>query len=414
MKDINGNLSEAISDELGMVKAVAVMGKGNEADELSGLTEFTEETEASAIYSFFEAPNSNELTNFGKHLLQRATSRFVYDFEAYTTSGKPAVVAAISREQHYQQLADSPVQIAFEYSNGIGEVVMKKVQAEPGPAKKVKVNADFSIEINEINTATITPKQLRWIGNGKTINNNKGNPVKQYEPYFSRDWRYEDYKELVESGVTPIMNYDAAGRLIKTEMPDGTFSKVEFDSWKQTAYDANDTVQESKWYDDRNHRKIDEELKDAGKNPEAEKVAAEKSSIHANTPKVLHFDTLGRPVLSIDHNKIKNEVDYVDEFYHTRMHLDTEDNLRTVTDARKNTVMLYKYDMLGNLVYQDSMDAGKRWLLFNILENPIRTWDERSHKFQYFYDIAQRPTHSKVIGGDGPTPLDHIFDLVIY
>lgn len=95
-------------------------------------------------------------------------------------------MAAITREQHFQQLANSPVQIAFEYRNGIGEVVMKKVQAEPGIAKQVIVNPDNTITINEINTATLVPKQLRWIGNGRTIKNNKGNAVKQYEPGIFR------------------------------------------------------------------------------------------------------------------------------------------------------------------------------------------------------------------------------------
>ena len=58
---------------------------------------------------------------------------------------------------------DSAVQSAFEYSDGTGNVLVKKVQAEPeqpgGP--------------------------LRWVASGKTILNNKGKPVKQYEPYFS-------------------------------------------------------------------------------------------------------------------------------------------------------------------------------------------------------------------------------------
>ncbi|HMO63598.1 MAG TPA: SpvB/TcaC N-terminal domain-containing protein [Ferruginibacter sp.] len=126
MRDINGNLSEAISDELGLVKAVAVLGKGNEADELTGLSEVTGPAEVTAIQNFFNAADSVQLTSRGKNLLSRASARFVYDLEAYSTSGKPAVVTAITREQHFNQLADSPVQIAFEYSNGIGEVVMKK------------------------------------------------------------------------------------------------------------------------------------------------------------------------------------------------------------------------------------------------------------------------------------------------
>ncbi len=412
MKDINNNLSEAISDELGLVKAVAVMGKGNEADDLTGLSEMTDTAESNLINDFFFAPDSTQLTSIGKNLLNHASARFVYDFEAYIHRGKPAVVTAITREQHFQKLANSPVQIAFEYSNGIGEVVMKKVQAEPGKAKQVILNSDETVTINEVDTGTFSPRQLRWIGNGRTVKNNKGNVVKQYEPYFSVSWHYEDYKELVETGVTPIMYYDAAGRLIKTEMPDGTFSKVVFDSWKQVVHDANDTVLESDWYNNRSNRLIDTQLLAEGKDPGREKISADKAAKHANTPNVLHLDTLGRPVLQIEHNgwdDSNNEV-----LYYTKIQLDTEGNLRTVTDARGNTVMQYKYDMLGNMVYQKSMDAGQRWLLTNILSKPLRTWDERDHEFQYFYDIAQRATHSKVIGGDGITTLDNIFDRVIY
>ena len=76
--------------------------------------------------------------------------------------------------------------------------------------------------------------------------------------------------------------------------------------------------------------------------------------------------------------------------------------------------MQYKYDMLGNKVHQNSMDAGQRWLLINVIGNALRTWDERNHEFQYFYDILHRPTHSKVLGGDGDTPLNNVFDRVFY
>ena len=88
--------------------------------------------------------------------------------------------------------------LLFEYSNGLGQVVMKKAQAEPGKAKQVTVNADGSFGVSEIDTSALSPKQLRWIGNGRAVLNNKGNAVKQYEPYFSVSHRYEDLKELVE------------------------------------------------------------------------------------------------------------------------------------------------------------------------------------------------------------------------
>lgn len=421
MRDINGNFSTAISDELGMVKAVAIMGKGNEADEMTGLSEITDATETTTILSFFQAPDSVHLTTIGKDLLNHASSRFAYDFDAYATSGKPAVIAAIEREEHFQHMADSPVHIAFEYSNGIGEVVMKKVQAEPGKAKKVTANPDDSISITEINTDLMNPRQLRWIGNGRTIKNNKGNAVKQYEPFFSVSWHYEDQKELVETGVTPILYYDAAGRLVKAEMPDGTFFKVEFNSWQQKTFDANDTVTESEWYKKRTDITRADYINDA-----EEKSAAIKSALHYNTPSELHLDTLGRPVLHRESNG-KDQAGE-DILYETKITLDIEGNLRQVRDARLltennktgNLVMQYKYDMLGNLVYQNSMDAGQRWLLTTILSKPLRTWDERHHEFQYFYDKAQRLIQSKVIGGDrkkadgSDDPLDNIFERVIY
>jgi RHS repeat-associated protein len=412
MKDINGNLSELISNELGFVKAIAVMGKGNEADELKGFAENTEAAELTAIDDYFNSSNSIELTTRAKNLLNRASIRFIYNLDAFIAEGKPVVVSSITREQHFQKLADSPVQIAFEYSNGMGDVIMKKVQAEPGIAKQVTVNPDDTILVNEIDSSILAPPQLRWLGNGRTIKNNKGNPVKQYEPYFSINWKYEDYKELVESGVTPKMYYDAAGRLLKTELPDGTFSKVEFDSWKQLLYDANDTILESTWYINRSNRLIDAELIAEGKDPGREKIAADKATKHADTPIAMHADTLGRPILTIEHNK--NLSTDADEFYDTSVKLDIEGNLRELTDARGNSVMQYEYDMLGNIVYQNSMDAGIRWTLTNIFGKPLRTWDERNHEFQFNYDILQRPTITKVLGGDGTSPLDNIFDLKIY
>jgi len=414
MKDINNNLSEVLTDELGLVKAMAVLGKVNEADDLSGLNEFTDVNETNLIHSFFNVPltaqgvtDSAALANIGKQLLNHASARFVYDFEVYKNTGKPNSVASIVREEHFVKNNDSPVQLSFEYSNGGGQVVMKKVQAEPGFAKKVTVIPDDTYSVTQVDTSALVPKQLRWIGNGKTILNNKGNPVKQYEPYFSVNNLYEDFKELVETGVTPIMYYDAAGRLVKTEMPDGTFSKVEFDSWKQVMYDANDTVTDSIWYKRRTDITRDDFIIDT-----KEQTAAAKSVHHYNTPAVQDFDTLGRPILSLEY--YENIETHPDKHYATKVAVDTEGNLRKVIDARGNTVMQYKYDMLGNLVYQKSMDAGQRWLLHNIVGNPLRTWDERNHEFSYEYDILHRPLQSWVKDGDGLLPLTNIFDKIIY
>ena len=53
--------------------------------------------------------------------------------------------------------------------------------------------------------------------------NNKANPVRKYEPYFSVSPHYESLPELVATGVSATLTYDPAGRLMRTDMPDGRF-----------------------------------------------------------------------------------------------------------------------------------------------------------------------------------------------
>ena len=433
MRDPNDNLSSVVFDELGLVKATALEGKDLDADGVAELEtadnligiEETTDGETADIQAFFASEDSEVLRAVGRTLLKNATSRFVYDFDRYRLSNAameaepnecaqtrldPTVAASITREQHHAVNPMSPIQIGFEYSDGLGRVAMAKAQAEPGVAKRLVVQPDCSFSVTEIDTENQIPKRLRWIGNGRTVLNNKGNPVKQYEPYFSVTPHYEDAKELVETGVTPLLYYDSVGRLVKTDFPDQTFSKVEFNSWKQASFDQNDTVTESEWYRLRVNNLIDAQLIAVGKDPAKEKAAAQKAEAHNNTPALIHLDTLGRPILSIDHNRVAN----IDEFYQTRIVLDIEGNARSIVDARGNTVMSYKYNMLGHRVYQDSMDAGERWMLNNVAGNPVRGWDNRDNIFSYVYDELQRPVQSRVEGGDGVAPLNNVFERIIY
>jgi RHS repeat-associated protein len=421
MIDLNANPSSILLDELGLVKALAIEGNGvftdatrtavniiQPADSILGLKEYTEPNEVTNIALLFgsatsNSTNTNQLRQAGNNLLQEASVRFVYDFDTYqNTENQPVVVASIAREEHFSVNNNSKIQFSFEYSDGLGKVAMTKVQAEPGMAYYMEHG-----QKEQKDTGT----DLRWVGTGRTVLNNKGNPVKQYEPYFSTNFLYEDAPELVEIGVTPILYYDSPGRLIKTSFPDGTLSRVEFDSWKQINFDQNDTVLESDWYHNRINNLIDAELTAQGKDPAKENQAAQKAAAHANTPSSLYLDSLGRPIFSVAHNG--KDAASKDRLYSTFIALDIEGNAKAVVDARGNTVMAYKYDLLGHRVYQNSMDAGERWVLNNLMGNPVHRWDSRNHIFSFDYDAAQRPISINVKGGDG-TALDHIYELTVY
>lgn len=403
MRDMNDNITSVVTDELGLVKAAATEGKANgdplhgeEGDNLLGLTEQTAAAEAQLIADFFDAANApapqvsdyGQLQSIARQLLGSASVRVVYDF-----TRQPSVAASIVREQHANVTPNSPLQISFEYSDGLGRVAMQKVQAEPG---RVTLPDGSTLD---------TGSQLRWVGNGRTVLNNKGNPIRQYEPYFSTTPAYEDDPAWVERGVSPTLFYDGAGRNVRTEMPDGTFTKIEFDAWLQAHYDPNDTVLESVWYQERM----------AMPPSDPRRQAARQTEAHTNTPSHILTDTLSRPVLGIDHNRWRDAQGNTQEALHyTFSELDIEGNALSLTDARGNQVMAWRYDMLGHQVAQVSMDAGRRWVLNNALGNPVKTWDERRHEFLFEYDALHRPTKSWVSGGDGASPLNHCYGLVSY
>ena len=179
---------------------------------------------------------------------------------------------------------------------------------------------------------------MRWIVSGKTVLNNKGKPVKQYEPYFSVKASCCAEGDVHEEvGVTPLMYYDAVGRLVRTEMPDGTFSRVEFSPWHVKSFDQNDTVLESQWYQDRGAPQVaDAEPSDP------DRRAAWLSVRHADTPVLAILDSLGRDVVSIAHNRVDDGAGGLgDEKYLTFTKLDAEGKPLWIRDARENLVMQY-------------------------------------------------------------------------
>ena len=380
--DPNGNRAQVAFDVLGMVAGTAVMGKVLPSpQEGDSLESFATDLTQQQIDDFSQNPLAT-----ASNLLGNATTRIIYDLERFINTGEPVFAATLAREIHVSDLAvgeQSKIQVNFTYSDGFGREIQQKIQAEPGLAPMRDDRGVLRCNENP------QPTDPRWVGTGRTIFNNKGKPVKQYEPFFSPTHIYEDEADLVMCGVTPILHYDPLERVFRTDLPNGTFSKVDFDSWHQSTWDENDTVLESQWYADRGSP-----APNASEPADQEIRAAWLTAKHANTPTVVHLDVLGRTFLTIADNGIDSSGS--EQKYQTRVELDIEGNQRSVTDALKRKVMVYDYDLLGNVIHQHSMEAGERWLLNNVAGNSIRRWDGRNQTFRMYYDELQRLTHSFV------------------
>jgi RHS repeat-associated protein len=400
LRDANDNRTGIRLNELGLVTHTFVMGKETE---FKGDPMDTNSAELS--------PND------------QPTSIITYAFRYYSSGGQlPDLVMTSLREQHYytdplpaqssggisgwlQKLfgGGSPTiipaaqviwQNSYSYSDGSGHVVLTKIQAEPGLAPQRNAQGQLVYDVSGNVLQADTTPNLRWVGNGRTIYNNKGKAVKQYEPYFDSIPEYNTENELVQLGVTNIHYYDALGRLMRTKHPNGTFSRIGFDAWMQETYDENDTVLDSSWYQARIN----------GALGEAEQEAAQKAAIHANTPSIAYLDALGRPYLALAENATQRSSEtLLSESFYTRMELDIQGNVQSISDARGNIAMSWEYSMTSDICYQHSMDAGDRWMLSDVTGKPLRLWDSRQQIFTYVYDGLHRPLNLIVNTGAGDT-----------
>ena len=444
VSDPNGNQAAVAHDILGMVAGTAVMGKPLpapvEGDSLSG---FVADLTPAQLDGFHDGADPH---TGAPDLLQNASTRIVYDLDRFQRSQRAnpreptkwlaPYAATLARETH---ASGSPppqglrIQISFSHSDGFGREIQKKIQAEPEKIGGV-------------------PGAPRWVASGWTLFNNKGKPVRQYEPFFSTTHRFEFG---VKVGVSPVLFYDPAERVVATLHPNHTWGKVVFDPWRQETWDVNDTVVKrdlttgiSATFDPKTDTDVGgffSRLPDADylptwhalrtdpvhaaaailrwpdpKTRAAEKTAAERAAVHAATPSVDLADSLGRSFLSLAHNRFKRSGNPPasppeEEFHHTRIVFDIEGNQREVIDAKDRVVMRYDYDMLGNRIHQASMEAGARWMLNDVAGKPIRAWDSRDHRLRSQYDELRRTLRSFVIGADALNPAREIcFEETIY
>lgn len=412
VSDPNRNQTEVAFDTLGMAVGTAVMGKPLPAPvEGDALTGFVTDLTQAELDGLFDAsdPHSSVAA-----LLKDATTRFVYDVDRFRRTRQanphdparwqPACAATLARETHASAplpLQGLRIQLNFTYSDGFGREIQRKIQAEPGH-----------------------DGAPRWVGSGWIVFNNKGKPVRQFEPFFTDTHRFEFD---VRIGVSPVLFYDPAERVVATLHPNHTYEKVVFDPWRQATYDVNDTcaprnaqtgdprtdpdigsyvaeyfkTQPADW-----HSWYDQRV-DGALGPD-ERIASQRAAAHSDTPNTAYLDAMGRAFLTIAQNRVvcpEHPLHGDEGSVTTRVELDIEGNQRVVRDTLQQAgdplgriVVRNSYDMLGNRICQLSMEGASRWTLNDVTGKPIRAWDSRGHQFTTRYDVLRRSVELTVRG----------------
>ena len=391
IRDINQNISEVLFDPMGMVIVTSFYGTEN--GESKGFAPLEE-------YQVQELPELEELIANPQDYLQGAASYFYYDLFAWKNRNVPVHAVNLIAED-YPNNDNARILTQISYSDGFGRQLQTKVKADSGTAFFVK--ADGSIETEESNN--------RWLTSGRMVYNNKGNPVKQYEPYYLNTYEYVDNETLNRFGVSPTLYYDPLERVIRVETAKRFFSKVEFTPWEQKNYDENDTVKDSSFYKDFLENYPDNPTEEQRN----EKDALDKAVVFYDTPVISYLDTLGNAFL-VNDNGLTSCYKYDIQ---GRLIESIDPRLYAANLAEGTAYYNFKYQdpMMGDTPWvTDSTDGGVNLSFNNVFGNHLWNRSPRNFDQVIYYDELQRKVkvRTKGIKNDATVVTDNVVETFIY
>lgn len=418
--------------------------------------------EGAILQTFRELPDASAL-NLSPEFLDRRAE--IFGVLQQAPCRVPIHGVSLVAENYPSAASSTPVHTRVTYHDGFGREQHSLTNSEPGMA--FAVDPDGSV--------SQTSSDGRWRASGRAVYNNKGLPVRQYEPYFVNTHLYLDNGVLNEFGVTPTFFYDPLQRLIRVETAKGFFARVEFAAWAETHYDENDTVKSSNYY--RQH------VVSTAPEFAPERQALLQAALFADTPGRKILDGLGRTIRDVEQNEGLVEgsaflalglsggdsqallaelrdggfLDFRgalttayrpdDPGFSLRLSpgfasLETQviAGLSSIQAAGTLLVTEYEWDARGNLLSSsdprlsasgkknlsltyavggqalkaESVDAGTRWQINDATGNPVFVRDSRGFETTTSYDALRRPTAVHVRGGDGPAPLNQTVERFVY
>ena len=209
-------------------------------------------------------------------------------------------------------------------------------------------------------------------------------------------WNYDPPGDA-QLGQKAAMIYDPRGQVIRTLNPDGSEQRVIYGipaelnnpsqfaptPWEAYTYDANDLAPVS--------FHPTEKLPDGTPKPLTDHAPAH----HHFTPSSIVIDALGRTIIAVARNRdrtgeSRRSIAAVQEL-RTESTYDIRGNVLTVTDALNRVAFRYSYDLANRPWRNDSIDAGLRRMVLNVIGNEMERRDSKGALILQCYDRLQRP-----------------------
>ncbi|MEB5890015.1 SpvB/TcaC N-terminal domain-containing protein [Enterobacter roggenkampii] len=125
----------------------------------------------------------------------------------------------------------------IRFSDGMGRLLQTSVRHENGIPEWLWQQEGLTKNSGTIPTTC-------WAVSGRTEYNNKGLPVRTYQPFFLNDWRYVSDDSARQDLYADTLFYDAMGRQISTRTASGNMRRTGYYPWFTVSEDENDTAEE--------------------------------------------------------------------------------------------------------------------------------------------------------------------------
>ncbi|NHR07246.1 toxin [Chromobacterium haemolyticum] len=151
------------------------------------------------------------------------------------------VRSAILVADRYPSDPEQQVRVSMTYFDGWGRTLQAVQKVPPGAAWQRDAHGELVVDRDQKPVTVDTP--TRWAVSGKVEYNNKGQPVRSYQPYFINDWRYVVDTAMRTCGFADTHFYDATGREVRVVTAKGYVRRTGFYPWFTVMEDENDTWQ---------------------------------------------------------------------------------------------------------------------------------------------------------------------------
>lgn len=229
--DANDNVRSVTVDALGRLTSLRFSGTENGVPagySDAGIT--LPETAAAALALTGRLPVAQCLTYVADSWLQEGAEKLPPHVVTLTTDRYDSDEAQQIRQQ-------------VTFSDGFGRVLQAAARQADGNAWQRA--DDGSLVTGTDGSPAEVATTFRWAVTGRTEYDNKGQPVRTYQPYFLDSWKYVSDDSARQDLYADTHHYDPAGREWQVQTAKGWLRRALFTPWFVVSEDENDTAAET-------------------------------------------------------------------------------------------------------------------------------------------------------------------------